>query len=155
MTLPPPDAPSETLWNRFCEVAGIESASWREATRSNESLGAASALVVRELNLRTLGPDAPGLQTPHQVRRQVRAARTPAQEDAIGFVVPEWLRQESEDIRAQIERSGAHVVGSLDELTPLDVPGVDPDSVDVAAQLEATLAALEATLRRVAAVKPR
>jgi hypothetical protein len=77
------------------------------------------------------------------------------EEDAIGFVVPEWLRQESEDIRAQIAGSGAHVVGDLDELTPLDVPGVDPGSVDVPAQLEAALAALEATLRVVPRVKPR
>ena len=29
VTLPPPGAPSETLWNRFCEVAGIESAHWQ------------------------------------------------------------------------------------------------------------------------------
>ena len=155
VTLPPPDAPSETLWNRFCEVAGIESASWREAPRSNESLGAASALVVRELNLRTSDLTLQGY------KRRVKAVAKylmPAhrqEEDAIGFVVPEWLRQESEDIRAQIERSGAHIVGALDELTPLDVPGVDPDSVDVAAQLEAALAALEATLRRVPRVKPR
>jgi hypothetical protein len=155
VTLPPPDAPSETLWNRFCEVAGIEAASWREAPRSNESLGAASALVVRELNLRTSDLTLQGY------KRRVKAVAKylmPAhrrEEDAIGFVVPEWLRQESQDIRAQIERSGAHVVGALDELTPLDVPGVDPDSVDVSDQLEAALAALEATLRRIPRIKPR
>jgi hypothetical protein len=155
VTLPPPGAPSDTLWNRFCEITGIEAASWREAPRSNESLGAASALVVRELNLRTLDLPLQGY------KRRVKAVAKhlmPAhrqEEDAIGFVVPEWLRQESEDIRAQIAGSGAHVVGDLDELTPLDVPGVDPGSVDVPAQLEAALAALEATLRVVPRVKPR
>jgi hypothetical protein len=154
VTLPPPEAPRETLWNRFCQVAGIESAHWRETTRSNESLGAASAVVVRELNLRTQD------LTLQDYKRRIKSVAKYLMpehrraEDAIGFVVPEWLRQESEDIRAQIKRSGAHVVGALDELTPLDVPGVDPDSVDVAAQLEAALAALEATLRWVPRVKP-
>ena len=155
VTLPPPGAPGETLWNRFGEVAGIEPASWRDAPRSNESLGAASALVVRELNLRTSDLTLQGY------KRRVKAVAKylmPAhrrEEDAIGFVVPEWLRQESEDIRAQIERSGAHVVGDLDELAPLDVPGVDPGTVDVSARLEAALAALEATLRHVPRVRPR
>ena len=140
VTLPPPGAPSETLWNRFCEVAGIESANWRDAPRSNESLGAASTLVVRELNLRTLDLSL------QDYKRRIKAAAKylmpehRREEDAIGFVVPDWLRQEAEDIRVQIERSGAHVVGALDDLTPLDVPGVDPGSVDVSAQLEAALA---------------
>lgn len=155
VTLPPPGAPGETLWNRFGEVAGIEPMAWREAPRSNESLGAASTLVVRELNLRTRDLSL----TEH--KRRVKAVAKhlmPAhrqEEDAIGFVVPDWLRQESHDIRAQIERSGAHVVGDLDDLTPLDVPGVDPASVDESALLEATLAALEATLRRVPRIRPR
>jgi hypothetical protein len=77
-----------------------------------------------------------------------------SEESPIGFPVPEWLRREAADIRTQIEHSGVHVVGDLDDLTPLDVPGVDPDSVDAGAQLDAALAALEATLRRVNRIGP-
>ena len=155
VTLPPPGAPSETLWHRFCEVAGIESASWRDAPRSNESLGAASTLVVRELNLRTLDLSLQGYKRRVKAAAKYLMPEHRQEEDAIGFVVPDWLHQEAEDIRVQIERSGAHVVGALDDLTPLDVPGVDPGSVDTSAQLEAALATLEATLRRIPRVRPQ
>ena len=40
ITVPPPGAPSELLWQRFCQVAGIAAADWVEAPRANESLGA-------------------------------------------------------------------------------------------------------------------
>ena len=155
VTLPPPAPRARRCGTGSARSRASSPRAGARRPRSNESLGAASALVVRELNLRTLDLTLQGY------KRRVKAVAKylmPAhrqEEDAIGFVVPEWLRQESEDIRAQIERSGAHVVGALDELTPLDVPGVDPDSVDVSAQLEAALAALEATLRRVPRVKPR
>jgi hypothetical protein len=77
-----------------------------------------------------------------------------AEEEAIGFVVPDWLRDEAEAIRAQITAGGVHVVGDLDDLTPLDVPGADPAAVDADAQLDAALAALEATLRQTTRVRP-
>jgi hypothetical protein len=77
-----------------------------------------------------------------------------AQEDPIGFTVPAWLRQEAADLRDQIASSGAHVVGDLDELDPLDVPGADPDAVDPSDRLEAALAALDATLRQGSRVTP-
>lgn len=149
VTLPPPQAPNEILWDRFCEVAGIRRATWTEAARANESLGAASTLVVRQLNLRTQDLTIRGY------KRRVKAVAKhlmPAhrsQESPIGFSVPEWLRREADTIRAEIEDSGVHVVGDLDDLVPHDVPGVDPATVDATAQLDATLAAFEATLRQV------
>jgi hypothetical protein len=154
VTLPPPQAPGEVLWDRFREVAGIRDASWAEAARANESLGAASTLVVRQLNLMTQDLPLRGY------KRRVKAVAKhlmPAhrsQESPIGFSVPEWLRREAEAIREEIESSGVHVVGDLDDLTPLDVPGVDPGTVGATAQLDATLAALEATLRQVNRIRP-
>ena len=65
------------------------------------------------------------------------------------LIVPDWLRQESKKMRNQLERSGAHVVGDLDDLTPLDVPGVDPTEVDDRAQRDAAVAALAGALRQV------
>ena len=153
VTLPQPGAPAETLWDRFREVAGIEPASWIDAPRSNESLGAASTLVVRELNVRTLDLSMPDYKRRVKAMAKYVMPAHKAEEDPIGFVVPAWLRQESEDIRDQIRASGAQVVGDLDELVPLDVPGVDPGRVDPSARLDAALAALEATLRRVPRVR--
>jgi len=154
VTVPRPGATSETLWDRFREVAGIEQASWQDPPGSDEELGAASTEVVRALHLRA----AAGAPPEH--RRRVKALATQvmptqaAREDPIGFTVPAWLRQEAADLRGQIVSSGAHVVGDLDELDPLDVPGADPDAVDPSARLEAALAALDATLRQGSRVTP-
>jgi hypothetical protein len=154
VTLPPPKSPGDVLWDRFAEVCGIRPMSWREAPRANESLGAASTLVVRELNLLTKDLPLTGY------KRRVKAVAKhlmPSHrgaEDPIGFTVPEWLRHEADTIRGQLERSGAHVVGDLDDLTPLDVPGVDPREVEPIAQRDAAIAALVATLRQVKRVRP-
>jgi hypothetical protein len=116
VTVPPPGAPGETLWDRFGEVAGTASSSWDEAPRANESLGAASTLVLRELNLATED------LTLNAYKKRVKAlgkhvmVQRRAEEEPIGFVVPEWLREESKRVRKQLERSGAHVVGDLDAL---------------------------------------
>jgi hypothetical protein len=155
VTVPPPGAPGELLWDRFCEVAGIAAeSSWDEPKRTNESLGAASTLVLRRLNLMTEDLPVKGY------KRRVKAVGKHlmpahrAEEDPIGFVVPDWLRDEAGAIRSQISAGGLHVVGDLDDLTPLDVPGTDPADVDADAQLDAALAALEATLRQTPRIRP-
>jgi hypothetical protein len=149
VTVPPPGSPGETLWNRFGEVAGIGDDTWDEAPRANESLGAASALVLRELNLATTD------LTLNAYKKRVKAlakhvmSTRRGEEDPIGFTVPDWLSQESKKIRTQLQRSGAHVVGDLDELAPLDVAGVDPTQVADRAQRDAAVAALAGALRQV------
>jgi hypothetical protein len=155
VTVPPPGTPVEVLWDRFREVAGIaEESSWDEAPRSNESLGVASTLVIRRLNLMTEDLSVQGY------KRRVKAVGKHllpahrAQEDPIGFTVPAWLQEEAAKIQAQLIAGGAHVVGSLEDLTPLDVTGADPTNVDPAAQLDAALAALEATLRQTKRITP-
>jgi hypothetical protein len=155
VTLPPPGEPADTLWARFSEAASIRpEPSWDEAPRTNESLGAASALVMRRLNELTRDMSVP------DYKRQVKAVGKhllPAhreQEDTIGFPVPDWLRAEATRIREQIAASGVHVVGDLDDLTPLDVPGVDPDRVDVEAQLAAAFVALEGVVRQANRIRP-
>jgi hypothetical protein len=148
VTLPPPGHPVEVLWDRFRSVVGIQDSAWAEAPRSNESLGAASASVVRLLNESTLDLDTRGY------KRRVKGLAKhlmPAhreQEDPIGYTVPAWLHARADEIRQQIESSGARVVGHLGDLTPQDVPGADPDAVSPSAQRDALLVALEATLRQ-------
>jgi hypothetical protein len=154
VTLPPPRATGDVLWDRFAEVCGIRPMTWREAPRTNESLGVASTLVLRDLNLLTA--DLP-LKAYKRRVKAVGKHLMPAHrkdEDPIGFTVPDWLRDEAAGIRGQLESSRAHVVGDLDDLTPLDVPGVDPEAVDPAAQRDAAVAALAATLRQVERVRP-
>ena len=67
-----------------------------------------------------------------------------AEEDPIGFTVPAWLREESARVIAELQDSGAHVVGDLAELSPSTSRAwTRPRSAD-AAQLEAAVAALTA-----------
>lgn len=155
VTVPPAGAHGDLLWDRFREVAGIpDQASWDEAPRTNESLGVASALVLRRLNLITEDLSLKGYKRRVKaVGKHLMPAHRSA-EDAIGFQVPDWLRREADAIRDQLAGGGVHVVGDLDDLTPRDVPGADPARVDTAAQLEAALAALDATLRQAKRVRP-
>jgi len=149
VTVPRPGAPAELLWDRFCQVAGIGPDTWADGPRANESLGAASTLVMRQLNLAT--DDLPIRAYKKRVKalaKHVMGGHRAA-EDPIGFTVPGWLRKESDKICAQLSNDGAHIVGDLAELTPLDVPGVDPTTVADRAQLEASVAALAGVLRQV------
>jgi hypothetical protein len=149
VVVPPPGAPSELLWERFCQVAGIQPDTWDEAPRANESLGAASTLVLRELNLAT--QDLPILAYKKRVKalgKHVMSGHR-GDEQPIGFTVPAWLRKESDRIRDQLARSGAQVVGDLSELDPVNVRGVDPTTVGDREQLTAAVSALAGALRQV------
>lgn len=155
VTIPPPGADPEVLWDRFCEVVGIAPGEWAEAPRVNESLGTASTLVMRLLNQQTKDLSL------QQYRRRVKALanhvlseRRP-EEDPIGFSVPDWLRQRAAQARTEIAESGAHVVGGLDELEPGDVPGGNAAEVSAEAQRDAAVAALVATLRQVRRITGR
>src|SRR5579875_3045077 len=51
ITVPPPDAPQDLLWRRFAGVLGLDPDAYDlEVARSNRSLGAAEAGVLRHLN---------------------------------------------------------------------------------------------------------
>ncbi|HEY3528482.1 MAG TPA: hypothetical protein VGK78_04985 [Nocardioides sp.] len=155
VTLPPPDAPGDVLWHRFCEVAGIrDDSSWDEPPRTNESLGVASALVMRRLNERTEDLEVRDYKLRVKAVGKHLLPSHRSAEDPIGFRVPDWLREEAARIRSQISGSGVHVVGDLDDLTPLDVPGVDPGTVDAEAELEAALVALEGAVRQAKRIRP-
>ncbi|HEX3932366.1 MAG TPA: hypothetical protein VHW64_16840 [Nocardioides sp.] len=154
VTVPPPQAAGDLLWSRFCQAAGISPEPAREeAPRTNESLGAASTSVLRRLNLMTEDLSV------QDYKRRVKAVGKylmpahRATEDPIGFVAPDWLREESAGMCAVLRTIGVRVVGDLAELTPLDVAGVDPDRIDPAVELDAALAALEATLRHTSKVR--
>lgn len=149
ITVPRPDAPRELLWERFCEAAGLaDPAGWEQGATSNESLGAASAMVMRAVNeavadieWREYEPLVKGL-----LGSQIMAARK-KQEPVIGFAAPPWVHGRADRMKQRIAGSGVRLIGDLDDLTPLDVPGVDPESVDTEEQLAAALTGLEGLLR--------
>lgn len=160
VTVPPPGAPRELLWERFCSVLGTDPAGLAEARMGNESIGAASTLVVRRLN--ELLNEA-GLPFPEgtDVRKgllakQVLAARK-ADEPAIGLPVARWVRDHSAHMVRSLQEAGVRLVGSWDDLTPVHVPGIDPASVPATEVAEAAIAGLAGMLAgqiRAAAAEP-
>ena len=96
--------------------------------------------------------DAEGLPFPqgHQLRKrlltkQVLAARKAA-EPAIGLDVPPWVAEEAAAQRAGLADLGVRLVGDWADLTPVDVPGIDPETLDDREVGEAALAGLAGLL---------
>lgn len=150
ITLPQPGADRELLWQRFCSVAGIDAASCGPGTQSNESLGAASAELMRRLNVAL---DERGVMWPqynrvvkHHLAKQVLAARK-RQEPAIGFDEP-WVKPMTERMIRRLEGLGIKVVGDLEELRPAPVAGIDPHDAPLDIQLEAAVQGLAAVIDR-------
>lgn len=149
VTVPPPGAAPELLWSRFASVVGLELDGLTSAPEPNESLGAASASAVRRLNALL---DAEGLPFPqgHQLRKrlltkQVLAARKPL-EPAIGLEVEPWVVEEADAQRAGLADLGVRLVGDWADLTPVDVAGIDPETLDDREVGEAALAGLAGLL---------
>jgi hypothetical protein len=153
VTVPPPGADPALLWDRFSEVAGIGPDTWDEAPRANESLGAASTLVMSRLNDATADLSMTAYKKRVKGLAKYVLGGHRGEEDPIGFTVPEWLREESTRIVADLGSSGARIVGDLADLEPVDVRGVDPATVADAAQLDAALAALTGVLHQVRQVR--
>lgn len=151
VTVPPPGAPTDLLWERWCEAVRIDPALAPPVAAVNESLGAASAMVLREVNERLAAYDIPWADYSRHVKfglaKAVMAGRR-SEEDAIGLKVPKWLKEAAASMRRNIEASGVRVVGSLDDLTPTAVRGVDPAKVRSEERLAAAVDALADVLRK-------
>lgn len=149
VTVPPPGAAPELLWSRFASAVGPELDGLTSAPDPNESLGAASAGAVRRLNELL---DAEGLPFPqgHELRKrlltkQVLAARK-AVEPAIGLTVEPWVTEEADAQRAGLVDLGVRLVGDWADLTPVDVAGIDPETLDDREIGDAALAGLAGLL---------
>ncbi|WP_309647734.1 hypothetical protein [Nocardioides sp.] len=156
VTLPPPGADPGLLWSRFCEAAGLDALDAAPVAPANTSLDAASAMVLRELNL-LLEQDGIASGDYHrlvkfELGKRALAGRTG---ESIGFDPPRWLRERAATIRGRLEASGARVVGDLDDLSPRATPGTDPDAVPATDLAAAAVEALRAVVRERAAQPPQ
>lgn len=152
VTLPPPGAAPELLWERFCEAARIPVDCCPPVPASNESLGAASAALMRRVNEAVDGL-AWADYSEHVkfgLAKSILAEHRGA-EETIGLRVPRWVRRRAAAMRqelATLAASGVRVVGDLGDLTPVAVRGADADKVSEADQLDAAVHAIAALLRR-------
>jgi hypothetical protein len=166
VTCPPPGAPRDLLWQRFCSVIGVDpsSAAFPEVG-ANTSLGVTAVDVLARVNRRLRNGDAPP-----QLRRTVKqvlvneALRSDGSERVS---TPEALVPRLEEITAEwvrrIRTAGYDLVGDADDLTPRLVTGgaaadhrVTPRAsrdlaIDAVAILTKEVAALRAELRELQA----
>ncbi len=145
ITVPPPGGSRTLLWERFCQVLGVPGEGWAEARRSNESIGAASATVLRQLNQAIADGGHPSRTgrplRKHHLAKRVLAGRKPA-EPGIGLPVAPWVEEHAHGVVDQLRALGPKLLGDLAELDPVPVPGIDPDDADPREVVDAAVAAL-------------
>ena len=152
VVLPPPGGPKSFLWDRLCELTGVDGTGMAErATRSNESLGLVEVETLRRL-AGTMQED--GL--PKSTRRLLKdfvaeqILRTAAPEK---IVVPAdaypWVVERAERMVKEIDGQGYDVVGDLTGLVPSaePVPGRPPADVTDREVADAAVAALARFVR--------
>lgn len=144
VTVPPAGADPALLWRRFAGVAGLGDATYSLDVRANPSIGVASAMVMRELNLALADDELTRAQyhtlVKHGIAKRGLAHRA-RQEPRLGLDAA-WVFERG---RAEVDALKAldlRVVGDLDELLPQPVRGVHTDDVGVEEQLAAAIDAL-------------
>ncbi|MGH3346031.1 MAG: hypothetical protein ACRDO4_03535 [Nocardioides sp.] len=157
VTVPPPGASRSILWERFCQTLGVPASGWADARRSNESIGAASAMLLRQVN-EVLEPH--GVKKPaRRVRKSVLAkqimARRKRDEPSIGLPVAAWVREQASQMLADLRQIDLTLLGDWEELQPAEVPGIDPRDVSQEEVIEAAAAALAGMIRRAGRNLPR
>jgi hypothetical protein len=143
VTVPHPGAHPRLLWERFCSVVGLDPAPFEISGRSNASLGAASAQVLRALN--EVLPESMPLAHYQRVVKHSLAKQGLSEharwEQPIGFA-DDWVADRAAAHIRRLEELDLRVVGDLEDLRPVPAEGIDPSDVPVQAQLEAAVAAL-------------
>jgi hypothetical protein len=145
ITVPHPGAESGLLWSRFCGVVGIDPEGLKSIKPVNESLGAESSLVLLEVNRLLTSdnftwPEYAGL-VKHGLAKSVLARRR-KEESPIGLAVDEWVTRRAGEVVDGLSRQGLRIVGDLAELSPVDVPGIDPRTIGDEAKLAAAIEGL-------------
>lgn len=160
VTVPAAGHPATLLWSRFAEVLGVEADAYAAsgAASSNTSIGWQSAEFMRRLNAVSKDERVSWAAYQESIKEVVASAlaRRRHREDAI--VLPSsaaaWaLERATVEIEA-IRSSGVHVIGDLDDLTPIPAAGgeLPPEPLDeelLTAALE-SLVALALDWRRMA-----
>jgi hypothetical protein len=153
VTVPPPGASAELLWERFAGCLRTDPGGFEPAPPVNESLGAASAVALCRLNELLHEVESP-LLPDDPLRKRVLAKRVLAgrrgQEPPIGLAVAPWVAEHAAEMVARLREIGPRLVGAWSDLTPVDVAGTDPASIPEAEVTDAALAGVAGLLAELA-----
>jgi hypothetical protein len=150
ITVPPPGAPADLLWQRFCNVLGVEQeryATQPGAIRPNASLDTASAELLRRINTalpETFTKPMYTLRVKKFLAKEVLVAREGGRKPELPEPYWEWAVRRSRQTVRSLERSGAQVVGDLQELVPSDFPDGARPRPDEVSEREIADAAVDA-----------
>jgi hypothetical protein len=119
VTLPPPGAPRDTLWRRFCQTTGIDPDPYDAVTESsNPSMGVAETELVRRMNADVQGmpPENYDPLVRIQLAEHILGGQPPK------LVLPtgrmDWVTERSRRLIDELRVAGYDVVGDLEDLIP-------------------------------------
>lgn len=149
VTVPPPGAPKDLLWQRFCAVLGVDDTEFSaQGERANPSLGVPETALVRRLNV-LLKPVLPNHHYRHLIREVLVHQNLSKRRGSARLALPpdayEWAAGLSRGWAQEIAARGYDVVGDLDELNPSPIEAfADPDRPDETEVADAAMAGLTA-----------
>lgn len=158
ITTPPADAPRTLLWQRWCQVLGIDDSEFvADAGRANESLGAAQAALLHRVKPLLTGDLNQGPVRHRWVRGYFgHEVLVPQRGERFGLRSgqADQLRQRSLETAAFLREQSYHVVGEVDDLVPPESPPrlPHPDDVSPDEQLEVAARAIDAMIHDVRAL---
>jgi hypothetical protein len=126
VTVPPSGAPKGLLWERFCQSVGIPPENFDATIRANESLGAASAEVMRYVSAAAEDSkisDATKRNLKKVVSKDILAAHK-SQEPTLLLPAEfhEWTTKRSRQMIEELQALHPTVIGDLEDLMPVYAP---------------------------------
>ena len=146
VTVPPPGSPKGLLWERFCDSVGIPPERFDSTISANESLGAASAEVMRYVSAAAEGTnvsDAVRRNLKKVVSKDILASHKSSEPTLL--LPPEsqaWTTKRSRTLIQEIAALQPTVIGDLEELMPVYAPEregttTDPSTIPTEQLMEA------------------
>jgi hypothetical protein len=159
VTVPPPRSPRSVMWDRFTSVIGIDPERFQpHQDRANVSLGVPEAALLRRFN-----EAIEDVVWNHSYRPLVReylvhrnlSYNTESARLAVPPKVWDWAHDLSRRWVAEVALRGYDVVGSLDDLIPVEppLPFVDPDDPDPESVADVAIQALAEMTREAARLR--
>lgn len=151
VTVSHPGSPSDTLWNRFCAVTGLDPDAYdAEVRRANASMGVAETELVRRMNFEVqgMGSDVYDPLVRQLLAEEILGGRSAKLTLPTGRM--DWVSQRSRQLIDAVARAGYQIEGDVEELMPRasdHVPHVSPTTQTDADLGDAAIRAATGLLR--------